>query len=119
MSPEQRAQLQGLAESLFEDLDLRWQVDRLAGNLQRALPEAGWEQRYRFSGDDPMGLGEATDAAARLRDLDELESFLRSANSPAALAEVDLDKVGGTSVTTRPARSTAWPSWPSSSTTPA
>jgi uncharacterized protein with von Willebrand factor type A (vWA) domain len=93
MSPEQRAQLQGLAESLLEDLDLRWQVDRLAGNLQRAFPDAGWEQRFRFRGDDPMGMGEATDAAARLHDLDELESFLRSANSPAALAEVDLDKV--------------------------
>ena len=41
MSPEQRAQLQGLAESLLEDMDLRWQVDRLAQNLQRAFPEAG------------------------------------------------------------------------------
>ena len=93
MSPEQRAQLQGLAESLLEDMDLRWQVDRLAGNLQQAFPDAGWQQRYRFSGDQPMGMGEATDAAANLRDLDELEAFLRSANSPAALSEVDLDKV--------------------------
>ena len=93
MSPEQRAQLQGLAESLLEDLDLRWQVDRLAGNLQRAFPGPGWEQRYRFSGDEPMGMGEGTDAAGRLRDLDELEDFLRSANSPASSREVDLDKV--------------------------
>ena len=75
MSPEQRSQLQGLAESLLEDLDLRWQVDRLAGNLQRAFPGAGWEQRFRFSGDEPMGMGEGTDAAGRLRDLDELESL--------------------------------------------
>jgi uncharacterized protein with von Willebrand factor type A (vWA) domain len=93
MSPEQRAQLQGLAESLLEDLDLRWQVDRLAENLQRAFPAAGWDQRYRFSGDQPLGLGDAADAAARLRDLDELEAYLRSATSPAALSEVDLDKV--------------------------
>ena len=93
MSPEQRAQLQGLAESLLEDMDLRWQVDRLAGNLQKAFPDAGWEQKFRFRGDDPMGMGEATDAAGKLRDLDELEGFLRSANSPASLSEVDLDKV--------------------------
>jgi uncharacterized protein with von Willebrand factor type A (vWA) domain len=93
MSPEQRSQLQGLAESLLEDMDLRWQVDRLAQNLQRAFPDAGWENRFRFRGDDPMGMGEATDAAAKLRDLDELEGFLRSASSPAALSEVDLDKV--------------------------
>jgi uncharacterized protein with von Willebrand factor type A (vWA) domain len=93
MSPEQRAQLQGLAESLLEDMDLRWQVDRLAGNLQQAFPDAGWQQSYQFSGEDPLGMGEGADAAGRLRDLDELESFLRSANSPASLSEVDLDKV--------------------------
>jgi uncharacterized protein with von Willebrand factor type A (vWA) domain len=93
MSPEQRGQLQGLAESLLEDMDLRWQVDRLAGNLQRAFPDAGWQQSYQFSGEDPLGMGEGADAAGRLRDLDELESFLRSANSPASLSEVDLDKV--------------------------
>jgi uncharacterized protein with von Willebrand factor type A (vWA) domain len=93
MSPAQRAQLQGLAESLLEDMDLRWQVDRLAGNLQKAFPDAGWEQRYKFSGDQPLGMGDATDAASRLRDIDELEAFLRSANSPASLSEVDLDKV--------------------------
>ncbi|MHB1711148.1 MAG: vWA domain-containing protein [Acidimicrobiales bacterium] len=93
MSPEQRAQLQGLAEALLEDVDLRWQIDRLAGNLRRAFPEAGWEHHYRFSGDQPLGMGDATDAAARLKDLNELEVFLRSANSPASLSEVDLDKV--------------------------
>ena len=42
MSPEQRAQLKGLADSLLEDMDLRWQVDRLAGNLQKAFPAEGW-----------------------------------------------------------------------------
>ena len=93
MSPEQRAQLQGLAESLLEDMDLRWQVDRLAGNLQKAFPDAGWEQRFRFRGEDPMGMGEGTDAAGRLRDLDDLEGYLRAANSPASLSEVDIDKV--------------------------
>ncbi len=93
MSPEQRSQLQGLAESLLEDMDLRWQVDRLAGNLQQAFPDAGWDQRFRFRGDDPMGMGEGTDAAGRLRDLDDLEGYLRAANSPASLSEVDLDKV--------------------------
>ena len=44
MSPEQRAQLQQLAESLMEDMDLRWQVDRLGANLRQAFPQAGWER---------------------------------------------------------------------------
>ena len=33
MTPEQRAQLQGMAER-SEDMDLRWQVDQLGQNLQ-------------------------------------------------------------------------------------
>ena len=93
LSPEQRSQLQALAESLFEDMDLRWQVDRLAQNLQQAVPGAGWGRRYRFSGSDPMGLADAAAAARRLGEMDQLEQFLRSASSPGALAEVDLDQV--------------------------
>ncbi|HML00253.1 MAG TPA: hypothetical protein VK428_08700, partial [Acidimicrobiales bacterium] len=93
LSPEQRAQLQALAESLFEDMDLRWQVERLADNLRRAVPDAGWGRRYRFSGSDPMGLADAAAAARRLGEMDQLEQFLRSASSPGALAEVDLEQV--------------------------
>jgi len=93
MSPKQRAELQALAESLFEDLDLRWQVDRLAANLMRAFPEAGWGRRYSFSGTDPLDLSAAADIARRIGEMDGLEAFLRSASSPAALAEVDLEQV--------------------------
>jgi uncharacterized protein with von Willebrand factor type A (vWA) domain len=93
MTPEQRAQLQALADSLFEDLDLRWQVDRLAENLRQAVPGAGWGRRYRFSGTDPMGLADAAASARRLGEMDQLEQFLRSASSPGALAEVDLEQV--------------------------
>jgi uncharacterized protein with von Willebrand factor type A (vWA) domain len=92
MSPEQRAQLQALADALFEDMDLRWQVDRLAENLRRAVPDAGWGRRYGFQGSDPMGLADAAAAARRLGEMDELEQFLRSASSPGALAEVDLEQ---------------------------
>src|ERR1700722_1723150 len=56
MSPEQRAQLQQLAESLMEDMDLRWQVDRLGANLRQAFPQACWERSYNFSGHDPLGF---------------------------------------------------------------
>src|SRR5438552_1724877 len=58
MTPEQRAQLQGLAEQLLEDMDLRWQVDQLARNLQQAFPQMGWDRRYQFSGQDPLGFAE-------------------------------------------------------------
>jgi len=53
MSPEQQAQLRNLMDSVLEDMDLRWQVERLAQNLQRAVPDAGWQKSYEFSGEGP------------------------------------------------------------------
>ncbi|HTZ08932.1 MAG TPA: VWA domain-containing protein, partial [Acidimicrobiales bacterium] len=42
---------------------------------------------------DPMGLADAAASARRLGEMDQLEQFLRSATSPGALAEVDLEQV--------------------------
>lgn len=93
MSPEQRAQLQGLAQQLFEDMDLQWQMSRLQANLQNAFPGAGWDQRYNFSGQDPMGFAEAAGLMNELGDLDQLENLLRNAqSSPGALADVDIER---------------------------
>src|SRR5205823_9789425 len=55
MTPEQRAQLQGLAEQLLEDMDLRWQVDQLGEHLRGLFPQMGWDRKYNFSGQDPLG----------------------------------------------------------------
>jgi uncharacterized protein with von Willebrand factor type A (vWA) domain len=92
MTPEQRSQLQGLANQLLEDMDLRWQMDRLSANLQQAFPQAGWDRQYNFSGQDPLGFAEAAGLMDRLGDMDQLENLLRSANSPGALADVDTDR---------------------------
>ena len=93
MTPEQRAQLQGLAEALLDDMDLRWQVDRLGANLRQAFPQAGWDRRgHNFSGQDPLGLADAAGLMNRLGEMDQLENLLTQANSPGALADVDLDK---------------------------
>ena len=48
MTPEQRAQLQGLSEQLMEDMDLRWQIDQLGQNLRQLFPQMGWDRRYDF-----------------------------------------------------------------------
>jgi uncharacterized protein with von Willebrand factor type A (vWA) domain len=93
MTPEQRAQLQGLAEALLDDMDLRWQVDRLGANLRQAFPQAGWDRRgHNFTGQDPLGLADAAGLMNRLGEMDQLENLLTQANSPGALADVDLDK---------------------------
>ncbi|MGH9132551.1 MAG: hypothetical protein ACRDZZ_01345, partial [Ilumatobacteraceae bacterium] len=92
MTPEQRAQLQGLAEQLLEDMDLRWQVDQLGEHLRSMFPQAGWDRRYNFSGDNPLNMGEAQGLFQELGDLDQLEQLLRSSSNPGALAEVDVDR---------------------------
>ncbi|MCU1354563.1 MAG: hypothetical protein JWM05_3772, partial [Acidimicrobiales bacterium] len=92
MTPEQRAQLQGLADQLMEDMDLRWQMDQLSQNLQGAFPDAGWNRRYDFEGQDPLGFAEAAALMNELGDMDQLENLLRGASSPGALAEVDIDR---------------------------
>ena len=93
LSPEQRDELRSLADSLLEDMDLRWQVERLAHNLRQALPGAGWGDRHRFSGHAPLGLGEATDLAEQVASIERAEEVLRSASSPASLGEIDLEEV--------------------------
>jgi uncharacterized protein with von Willebrand factor type A (vWA) domain len=92
MTPEQRAQLQGLSEQLLEDMDLRWQVDQLSENLRQSFPDAGWDRRYDFSGQDPLGFAEAAQMMNELSDIDQLENLLRGATNPGALAEADIDK---------------------------
>jgi len=93
MTPEQRAQLQQLSEQLLEDMDLQWQANRLGEHLQNMYPQAGWDKRYQFGGDQPMGMNEAMQAMQELSELEQLENFLRNANNPGALAEADMDRV--------------------------
>jgi uncharacterized protein with von Willebrand factor type A (vWA) domain len=92
MTPEQRAQLQGLSEQLLEDMDLRWQMDQLSANLQQAFPDMGWNRRYDFEGQDPLGFADAAQVMNELGDLDQLEQLMRGAANPGALAEVDIDR---------------------------
>jgi uncharacterized protein with von Willebrand factor type A (vWA) domain len=92
MTPGQRQQLQELMSELMDDMDLSWQVNRLAGNLRSWFPDAGWDRREGFSGSDVPGLAEASDIFKRLADLDQLEQLLSGSPQPGALAEIDLDR---------------------------
>ena len=92
MTPEQRQQLQSLMNQLLEDMDLKWQMDRLSNNLQQAFPQAGWDRRYNFSGQDPLNMAEGAQLMNELGDIDQLENLLRQATNPGALADVDLDR---------------------------
>ena len=93
MTPEQRAQLQDLSNQLLQDMDLSWQMDQLAQNLQSMFPQMGWGQQYEFQGEEPLGMAQAMETMQDLGDMDQLENLLRNASNPAALAEADMDRV--------------------------
>jgi uncharacterized protein with von Willebrand factor type A (vWA) domain len=92
MTAEQRAQLQGLAEQLMEDMDLRWQADQLGANLRQLFPDMGWNRSFDFYGEDPLNFADAAAMMRQLGDIDQLENLLRGATNPGALAEVDFDR---------------------------
>ncbi len=95
ITPEQRAQLQALSDQLLEDMDLRWQLDRLTRNLAEQFPRMGWDQRWDFGGVDPLDLAGAVDVMGELGDIDRLENLLRVTTSPGALAEADIEVARG------------------------
>ena len=93
MTPEQRAQLQELSDQLLEDMDLRWQMDQLGQNLRDAFPDMDWDASYRFRGDDPLDMAQASSVLGQLGDLDQLEQMMRGGTDPGALRDIDLDRV--------------------------
>ena len=93
LSADQRAELQGLAEAMFEDMDLRWSMERLNANLRAAFPEMPWGDGYRFEGEGSLSLSEAADAARQLAELERMEELLSTASSASALNEIDIDSV--------------------------
>ena len=92
MTPEQRAQIQGLMNELMEDMDLAFQANQLGENLRQLFPEMGWDQSQSFRGQDPLNFAEAAQMMRDMGDMDQLENLLRGATSPGALAEVDIDR---------------------------
>ncbi|MGH9023431.1 MAG: vWA domain-containing protein, partial [Acidimicrobiia bacterium] len=93
LSPDQRDEIEGLARALLDDLDLAFELDRLAHHLREEFPDLGWERRLRAGGEDPFDLASLDELLDNLSDLDGLEHLLSGATNPAALAEADLEAV--------------------------
>ncbi|MDG2427460.1 MAG: hypothetical protein P8M16_03445 [Acidimicrobiales bacterium] len=93
MSSEQRIQLQELSDQLLEDLDLQWEASQLGEALRDLFPKMGWDNSQDFRGDQLISMDEAMEAIDAIAELDQLEQLLRGANSPGALAEIDIDRV--------------------------
>ena len=93
MSPDQRAQMEQLAQDLLGDMDFNWQMNQLAQNLQSMFPNQGWDNGYDFSGVDPLDFPSALELMQELGDMDELANFLSSVKNPGALNDVDIERV--------------------------
>jgi len=87
LSPQQREELAGLMASALDDAGLAAEMARLADALRSRRPDldrAGMAGGIQMSGEEPLGLGDATTALAELADLAELET--RSARTTRARA---------------------------------
>jgi uncharacterized protein with von Willebrand factor type A (vWA) domain len=92
MTPQQRAELQSMMDALLRDDRLRWDLARLASNMDQLMPD-GLGEGYEFSGDQPLGLEPALERIGQLQALDQLEDQLGMVESPGDLADLDRDQV--------------------------
>jgi uncharacterized protein with von Willebrand factor type A (vWA) domain len=96
LSDEQREELAGLMASALDDAGLAAEMARLADALRARRPDldrAGMAGGVQMSGEEPLGLGDATTALAELADLAELEAALGQDYPGASLDDIDEDEV--------------------------
>ena len=92
MTPEQRAELESMMESLLRDDRLLLDLAELASNLDLLLP-GGLGDRVRFSGEESLSLDGALQQLARLQAMERLEDSLLDASGEGDLSGVDRDEV--------------------------
>jgi uncharacterized protein with von Willebrand factor type A (vWA) domain len=92
MTPQQRAELQSMMDALLRDDRLRWDLARLASNMDQLMPD-GLGEGYEFTGEEGLGLEPALDQIGRLQALDALEDTLASVEEPSEIANLDRDEV--------------------------
>jgi uncharacterized protein with von Willebrand factor type A (vWA) domain len=96
LSEEQRQELAGLMANALDDAGLAAEMARLADALRARRPEldrAAMAGGVQMSGEEPLGLGDATTALAELADLAELETALGQDYPGASLDDIDEDAV--------------------------
>ncbi len=96
LSEEQRSELAGLMSQALDDAGLAAEMARLADALRARRPDLDALARggeNPMTGDQPLGLGDATTAMADLADLAELESALRQDYPGARLDDIDEEAV--------------------------
>ncbi|WP_163552426.1 vWA domain-containing protein [Candidatus Frankia alpina] len=102
LTPQQRSELADLMSTAMEDLGLAAEMSQLTQALRASRPDLNWGGRARgrggrlgegLTGDEPLGLGDATSALEELAELDELAASLGQDYAGASLEDIDPDAV--------------------------
>ena len=91
LSQEQRDELDALAQQAFGSPSLMQALNRLDAHLQAARPGEDWTGSEQFSGDNPFGMGEGTQALSDIAELEQLADQLSQSYPGATMDDVDLD----------------------------
>lgn len=91
LSPEQRAELDALAEQAFGTPELGDALARLGRHLEHARPGEDWHGSEQFDGEAPFGLGEGAQAMADIAELEQLADALSQGYEGARVDDIDLD----------------------------
>lgn len=91
LTDEQRAELDELAMQAFGSPALQQALGRLDAHLQAARPGEDWGGAEGFSGDNPLGMGQGTQALADIGELEQLAEQLSQSYPGATMDDVDLD----------------------------
>jgi len=94
LTDEQRDELAGLMAQALEDAGLASEMSKLADALRARRPDMdqGWPQPG-MTGNEPLGLSDATSALGELADLADLEDALRQDYPGARLDDIDEEAV--------------------------
>lgn len=91
LTPDQRAELDALAQQAFGSPQLMNALNRLDAHLQAARPGEDWDGTSEFSGDNPLGMGEGAQALSDIAELEQLAEQLSQSYAGASMDDVDLD----------------------------
>jgi uncharacterized protein with von Willebrand factor type A (vWA) domain len=92
MTPQQRAELQSMMDALLRDDRLRWDLARLASNMDQLMPD-GLGEGYELGGEEALGLEPALEQIGRLQAMDALEDALAGIETPGDLAGIDRESL--------------------------
>jgi len=79
LDPQQRAELAAAMEQALADLGMRDQMDQLQQHLQALRPDFSWTGEQSMTGEQRLGLPDATRALADLADAESLQAQLADA----------------------------------------